>query len=124
MKCSRVKTNQPCCQTYYKPSACLCLSSVTPPCVHTGLGNVHDTDQGEHGEGDYNDTGTSAAAGTALLVVDLIVDSLPPVNCFISHGSGIQRLYQLQAQKFTLLPGTGATTTTSAPVQLQSYVSL
>ena len=73
----------------------------------------------EHG--DYNDTGTSGAAGTALLVVDLIVDSLPPpVNCFISHGSGIQRLYQLQAQKFTLLPGTGATTTTSAPVQLQS----
>ena len=60
----------------------------------------------EHG--DYNDTGTSGAAGTALLVVDLIVDSLPPVNCFISHGSGIQRLYQLQAQKFTLLPGTGA----------------
>ena len=37
---------------------------------------LHDTDQGEHG--DYNDTGTSAAAGTALLVVDLIVDSLPP----------------------------------------------
>ena len=72
----------------------------------------------EHG--DYNDTGTSGAAGTALLVVDLIVDSLPPGNCFISHGSGIQRLYQLQAQKFTLLPGTGATTATSAPVQSQS----
>ena len=31
----------------------------------------------EHG--DYNDTGTSGAAGTALLVVDLIVDSLPPL---------------------------------------------